>query len=680
MAIRVLILILPCLFALDVRAQHSTVQTTSGSTATVRLGDGITVEPGTVRLSPIATSIATSTTGRGGAGSAGRDRTRRTSVVPFRKCSAQSVPLPSSEVKSDSSILRITSFPDSATVRINDEVRGVTPLDLRVGPRTIAVQLERGDQLSEPDSLVIAPGTWRHENYDFSPLPAARRAGRGRAALVVSSTPVRAEIFIDGERKGITPRRFELDPGPVVLKIGTSKYRAQEDSLVLRSGEGRTEHYCLQEKLAPLDVRVYPWGASVYVDGRPAGETPLSTGVPFGKKTIRVERQGYVPFVDTVFAWGGAIPEDIEATMQPEAGWLRVRSNPSGAEVRLDNVLVGATPLDLRVPQGEYDVAVFDGGTTLFEEQVLVSAGGDETVRVQRSDFIAEDTPSAGGSTRGPLASTEATLGEEDGSASVVDQDPAQLPDIRVDVSFTEPSGNEALEAGETGRLDIRLHNRGKGEARTVIPRVVAEFEIPGMELGAAGTLASLAPGEIATVSIPVVATAGVRTTTAYARVEILDSRSAAPATTVSISFETVSAFDAEQRRAACGPALSEAESSAYDNRFDDAVQILERCIDGRGFDADEKMQAYMLLARIHLRQDSVEAAEASLRKLIAMAPDYRPDPVMVPKDLADRVEKVRDDMAREAAMTPVEKAVPMGLEDISLPANTPHDDPASID
>ena len=625
MAIRVLILMLLCLLALEARAQYGTGQSTS--------------------------------------------------VVPFRKCSAQPVPLLPSEARSDSSMLRITSFPDSATVRINDEVRGVTPLDLRVDPRAIAVQLERGDRLSEPDSLFIGPGTWHHEHYDFSPLPATRRAGRWRAALVVSSTPVGAIISIDGERKGITPQRLELDPGPVVLELSTDKYRAQVDSLELGPGERRTEHYCLQETLAPLDVRVYPWGASVYVNGRPAGETPLSTKIPYGHRAIRVERQGYVPFVDTVFAWGGTIPEDIEATMQPEAGWLRVRSNPLGAEVRLDNVRVGATPLDLRVPQGEYDVAVFDGGTTLVEEQVLVSAGGDETVRVQRSDFIAEDTPSVGGGTRGPLASTEATLSEEDRSASVVDQDPARPPDVRVvDVSFTEPSGNEALEAGETGRLDIRLHNQGKGEARNVLPRVFAEYEIPGMEFGAADTLAFLAPGEITTVSVPVVASDGIPNREAQVSVKVLESRSEEPVATASIRFETVSAFLAEQRREECGPALSEAESSAYERRFDDAVHILERCFEISGFQAEEIMQAHMLLARIHLRQDSVEAAEASLRKLLAMAPDYRPDPMNVPRDLAELVKKVRGDMAREAAMreaamSPVEEAVPMGLEDI--PANT---------
>lgn len=490
MVVRVLALLLLCLLAVTVRAQHGTVQSASGSTATVRLNEGFTVESGTtgnvyaerkgtrmlaarlracrvdgrnvsctvgarseefdlegarvefsapvrlgrlrVRPTPADARVRVDGEGTLDAGSlllapgdytvrvdragyqpltlsatveAGRtterpvqlrriprdptersressttpDRTRGTRVIPFRKCSAQPVPLPPSRADYRESVLRVTSSPDSAVVRVNDAVRGVTPLDVRVSSRSIVVQLEGNDGVSELDSLDIAPGTWRHEHYELGELPDMRRASRRRAALVVSSTPPGASITVDGERQGITPRRVEADPGSVVLEVSLTKHYTRIDTLQLDAGERRAEHYCLGEKRSPLDVLVYPWGAMVYVDERPAGRTPLSTTIPWGYSTIRVERQGYVSLEDTVFAWGGPPRDNVEATLQPAAGWLRVRSDADGAEVRLDGVRVGPTPLDLRVPRGGYEVTIVDG-TAEMRERVFIPADGDETV------------------------------------------------------------------------------------------------------------------------------------------------------------------------------------------------------------------------------------------------------------------------------------------------------------
>ncbi|HEV2751712.1 MAG TPA: PEGA domain-containing protein, partial [Gemmatimonadales bacterium] len=45
-----------------------------------------------------------------------------------------------------------------------------------------------------------------------------------------------------------------------------------------------------------LSINAIPWG-SVYVDGRPVGNTPqLDLSVPPGQHRLRVERQGYRPY------------------------------------------------------------------------------------------------------------------------------------------------------------------------------------------------------------------------------------------------------------------------------------------------------------------------------------------------------------------------------------------------
>ena len=337
-------------------------------TVIVSVEAGLTADQ-TVRLRPILSDA--------------RERVVPARELAVRTCAAPSSPLPPTGFERDSSVLRITSSPDSVAVRINDIVRGVTPLDVVVVAGSTVVQLESDGASSAPDSLDVSSGTWRQVHYELGDIPDTRRPGRGRAALVVSSTPAGADIVVNGERRGITPQRLELDPGAVALEVVMTKYHSRLDSIALRAGEVRVEHYCLSENLTPLDVSVYPWGSSVYINGRPAGETPLAARIPWGFSAIRVERQGYVPMEDSVFAWEGPPPEDIEETLVPKAGWLRVRSDSVGAEVRLGNVRVGETPLDLRVPPGEYEVAVLSA--SLFQQPVVVHAGGDETVLARGS-------------------------------------------------------------------------------------------------------------------------------------------------------------------------------------------------------------------------------------------------------------------------------------------------------
>jgi hypothetical protein len=54
-----------------------------------------------------------------------------------------------------------------------------------------------------------------------------------------------------------------------------------------------------------LTINADPYGR-VYVDGRPAGDTPVSTyQVPAGRHVIEIRKEGYVPVVDTVVVLPG---------------------------------------------------------------------------------------------------------------------------------------------------------------------------------------------------------------------------------------------------------------------------------------------------------------------------------------------------------------------------------------
>lgn len=97
-----------------------------------------------------------------------------------------------------------------------------------------------------------------------------------------------------------------------------------------------------------LSVISEPAGALAKADGIPVGETPLKNfRVPAGVKTLRLEKQGYIPVDYPLHA------EEKEIFLRLAAApfTIRVTSEPGAAKVFLDGNLRGETPMEgLEVP------------------------------------------------------------------------------------------------------------------------------------------------------------------------------------------------------------------------------------------------------------------------------------------------------------------------------------------
>jgi hypothetical protein len=152
-----------------------------------------------------------------------------------------------------------------------------------------------------------------------------------------------------------------------------------------------------------LLVRSTPADATVVVDGRERGRTPVTIGdLARGTHRVRIARDGYVmenrrvvitrarPAASLIVTLERPRPESDRsaqaiarvptpsppATIETYMGALNVESRPAGASVFLDGKLVGTTPLGLpEVASGGHVIRLEHDGYRRWSSSVRVVTG-----------------------------------------------------------------------------------------------------------------------------------------------------------------------------------------------------------------------------------------------------------------------------------------------------------------
>jgi TonB family protein len=162
---------------------------------------------------------------------------------------------------------------------------------------------------------------------EASPAPAAEASpapvepSPTAGVLQVESEPPGARVSLDGQAKGRTPLRLaDLPFGAYQVRVEQKGYEAQTREVSLDAGSPTAElRIALARPAAPLpgaaDILSTPSGASVSVDGRPVGVTPLSgLKLKTGKHRVEVALEGHETWTGTVDVGAGA-PGRVEARL-----------------------------------------------------------------------------------------------------------------------------------------------------------------------------------------------------------------------------------------------------------------------------------------------------------------------------------------------------------------------------
>lgn len=127
-----------------------------------------------------------------------------------------------------------------------------------------------------------------------------------------------------------------------------------------------------------------PEGASITIDGTARGVTPLRLSLPAGTYSVQITSDSVTRTLPVTVEPGGVVSQYVElaALQASPGGRLEIGSEPPGAQVALDGVSKGVTPLAIAdVAPGQHRVSISAGETTV-NRIVNVTRGATSTLVV----------------------------------------------------------------------------------------------------------------------------------------------------------------------------------------------------------------------------------------------------------------------------------------------------------
>jgi hypothetical protein len=302
--------------------------------------------------------------------------------------------------------LSVVSHPAGAVVRVDGGNAQYTPAtfsSLRAGT-SHDVQITMSGYQSYHASVYVNAGQTTPVNVYLTPIP------QQTGSINVNTVPTGADIYVDGHFIAESPHVVtNLAPGSHTVRLHKAGYDEYLRTVTVTAG-GQTPitvtFTAQHSSLGSIEVGSTPGGSSVYLDGKYMGQAPVGsyfdlTSVAEGSHTIRITHTDYNDYTQTVYVKGGNVVT-VNAQLTPNApsptpdttGQIVISSTPTGADVYLDDVFRGITPVTLSdITAGSHTVTVKQTGYTDSSQTVTVT-GGQSTPVVVGLDAVPPATKS----------------------------------------------------------------------------------------------------------------------------------------------------------------------------------------------------------------------------------------------------------------------------------------------
>jgi hypothetical protein len=260
--------------------------------------------------------------------------------------------------------------PAESEVYINNELKGNGPWQGRLNAGIYSVEVRREKHRPAKQDIEVKAGEKRTVN--LQPLPIY-------GSLDVITTPIGASIVIDGKDYGTTPKTIsKLLVGDYNVTLSKDGYATIYKKITIVEAKSAE----LNERMVrgkSITVTSNPSGASLTIDGKKTGSTPQDITLEFGTHNIRLDLGSNV--IEEKLVVDQNSQSIINYLLNRELE-VTIHSIPGGANVSIDGIEKGITPLKVNLEPGLHYVRVASGNLKK-EETINISQSS-----LKKFDFV----------------------------------------------------------------------------------------------------------------------------------------------------------------------------------------------------------------------------------------------------------------------------------------------------
>ena len=201
-------------------------------------------------------------------------------------------------------------------------------------------------------------------------------------SVIVKTTPQAADITITGGMKLALSDHYVMREGTYQIEATYPGYYPLKDTIAVGEAQNQIKAYTFKKLPGQLTVAATdadsgkPITGQVLIDGEPVGNSNVELAdIAAGEHTLTVKVPRYFDFEGKVDIEGMSRAQTEAVTLKPAWADITLNSAPQGATVSSGDEVIGQTPLDGTLLEGEHQLTVSLAGYKTWTEPLTVKAG-----------------------------------------------------------------------------------------------------------------------------------------------------------------------------------------------------------------------------------------------------------------------------------------------------------------
>ncbi|PCJ25460.1 MAG: hypothetical protein COA96_07445 [SAR86 cluster bacterium] len=201
-------------------------------------------------------------------------------------------------------------------------------------------------------------------------------------SVLVEVDPITAVVAINEGTSFQLGQRYLIRTGSYELTLSNEGYHDTVTRLLVSDEQSQTHTFTMRKLPGIISfVTDNITNARVRIDGVDMGLTPLTDiDVEAGEHQLSISKDRYLDYGETIIIEGRSVAQSYEANLEPAWATISLTTTPSGADVLVDGEVVGVTPINAEILQGQRNFLLKLAGHKAWQEDFDILAGEDFSV------------------------------------------------------------------------------------------------------------------------------------------------------------------------------------------------------------------------------------------------------------------------------------------------------------